>query len=283
METSGYIGEPLALKTPVKAITRQTTAANRTSSTYEWPPLRSVLPDLFAFALGLGAAWILRWQTADLVWSLWLSSLVLGYLTIISTIGGYAYLGIKVITHPEFSQKHRLTAFLAGAAAALFFLAFFSFHFCGFHAGHAGFLSLFFPIEGLPRNAFFEAFMNPVRLWKTVFHYMPIAYAGFLIPAIIAERRYVFASFIQSVKEARRVDWDGRENVQQMLQSAKGSEKSMKDPFTRPYLNVIRMHLLIFFFALCHFLKVDSFMVYAVVYSVYFFPWKAFGVGVAET
>jgi hypothetical protein len=68
-----------------------------------------------------------------------------------------------------------------------------------------------------------------------------------------------------------------------MLQSAKGSEKSMKDPFTRPYLNVIRMHLLIFFFALCHFLKVDSFMVYAVVYSVYFFPWKAFGVGVAET
>jgi hypothetical protein len=41
-----------------------------------------------------------------------------------------------------------------------------------------------------------------------------------------------------------------------------------------PYKNVIRMHLLIFFFAFCHFMKVESFLVYAVVYSVYFFPWS---------
>src|SRR5574340_751176 len=38
-----------------------------------WPPLRSVAPDLFAFLLGLGAAWILHWQASDLVWTLWLS------------------------------------------------------------------------------------------------------------------------------------------------------------------------------------------------------------------
>jgi hypothetical protein len=42
---------------------------------------------------------------------------------------------------------------------------------------------------------------------------------------------------------------------------------------TGPYKNVIRMHLLIFFFAFCHFLKVDSFPIYTVVYFVYFFPW----------
>jgi hypothetical protein len=34
------------------------------------------------------------------------------------------------------------------------------------------------------------------------------------------------------------------------------------------------MHLLIFFFAFCHILKIESFLVYAVVYSVYFFPWR---------
>jgi hypothetical protein len=34
------------------------------------------------------------------------------------------------------------------------------------------------------------------------------------------------------------------------------------------------MHLLIFFFAFCHFMKADTFLVYAVVYSVYFFPWN---------
>ena len=42
---------------------------------------------------------------------------------------------------------------------------------------------------------------------------------------------------------------------------------------SQPYFNVIRMHLLIFFF-FCYALKLHSFFVYAVVYSVYFFPWS---------
>ena len=41
--------------------------------------MRRILPDVLAFMLGLGVARWLRWPTTDLVWSLWLSSLVLGY------------------------------------------------------------------------------------------------------------------------------------------------------------------------------------------------------------
>jgi hypothetical protein len=41
-----------------------------------------------------------------------------------------------------------------------------------------------------------------------------------------------------------------------------------------PYKNVIRMHLLIFFFTAAHFAKLESFIVYGVVYAVYFFPWR---------
>jgi hypothetical protein len=41
-----------------------------------------------------------------------------------------------------------------------------------------------------------------------------------------------------------------------------------------PYLKVVRMHLLIFFFAFAHFAGLDNFAVYAVVYAVYFFPWR---------
>ena len=41
-----------------------------------------------------------------------------------------------------------------------------------------------------------------------------------------------------------------------------------------PYRNVVRMHMLIFFFAFAHFAGLDSFVVYAVVYAVYFFPWR---------
>jgi len=35
-------------------------------------------PDALAFAVGLGLAWYFRWETRDLVWSLWLSSAVIG-------------------------------------------------------------------------------------------------------------------------------------------------------------------------------------------------------------
>jgi hypothetical protein len=41
-----------------------------------------------------------------------------------------------------------------------------------------------------------------------------------------------------------------------------------------PYQKVVRMHVLIFFFGFAHFLRLDNFAVYAVVYAVYFFPWR---------
>ena len=242
---------------------------------YRWPALGRILPDGIAFAIGLGIAWIQGWKTTDLVWSLWLGSLVIGYLTIQSTIGGGIYIGIRAIFHKDTPEKDRLPAILIGGGVALFFLVFFSFHFCGFHAGHAFFLSHFFPIEGLSATDFGRAFMNPLLLWKTVFQHLLWVYGVFLIPVIIAERKYVFASFVASVKEVREgMHNHSAPNVLKLV--GKGPGKSMQDPFTRPYINVIRMHLLIFFFAFCHMLKVDSFWVYAVVYLVYFFPWKAF-------
>ena len=41
-----------------------------------------------------------------------------------------------------------------------------------------------------------------------------------------------------------------------------------------PYRNVVRLHLLIFFFAGAYAAKLNSFIIYAVVYAVYFFPWR---------
>ena len=41
-----------------------------------------------------------------------------------------------------------------------------------------------------------------------------------------------------------------------------------------PYRNVVRMHMLIFFFAFAHAAGLESFPVYAVVYAAYFFPWR---------
>ena len=235
----------------------------------EKPYFLTILPDFLAFGMGLALAYFLKWETKDLVWSLWLGSLVLGYLTILSVIFAGAVVGIRALRRKEFEKKQRLPAILLGTAAGLFFLGFFSIHFCGFHAGHSVFLNQFFPLAGVPSEGFGQAFMNPPLLWFYVFKHLIQPYGLFLIPALIAERNHVFLPLIKACKASEV-------SPNTLFQPAKkeGANNPVGDLMAGPYKNVIRMHLLIFFFAFCHFMKVDSFLVYAVVYSVYFFPWS---------
>lgn len=236
--------------------------------------IRRVSPNIVAFGIGLGIAWLLEWETADLVWSLWLCSLTLGYLTILSALGGGAYVGWHLIRHEDFQKKHLIPAILAGTGMGLFLLGFFSLHFCGFHAGHSVFLNQFFPIDGMPKDGFGDAFMNPFLLWTLVLKHLAQPYGVFLIPALIVERKHVFSALIKAIHIVR----DGINVKSSENGSVKASGKNTAPEFFgtamgRPYLNVVRMHVLIFFFAFCHFLGIDSFAVYAVVYFVYFFPW----------
>jgi len=241
------------------------------------PFIRRVLPDIVAFGIGLGIAYLLKWETTDLVWSLWLCSLVLGYLTLLSTIGGGAYIGICAVRHKDFKKEHRKKAILIGTAVGLFFLGFFSIHFCGFHAGHSAFLGGFFPVEGMPNDGFGSAFSNPPLLWFLVFKHLMKPYGIFLVPAIIAERKHVFRSLFSAVRAVRRgMTPDGPVESRRYDEPERKDSHPIGDAMARPYVNVVRMHMLIFFFGFCHALKIDNFLVYAVVYSVYFFPWSEF-------
>ncbi len=236
-----------------------------------------VLPDLLAFVLGLAVAYFLKWETRDLVWSLWLGSLVLGYLTVLSTIGAGAYLGLCVLRQEGLSRRQRRVALVAGTAACVFFLTFFSFHFCGFHAGHSVFLGHFFPLEGLKSEGFIKAFMNPPLLWALVFRHLMVPYGLFLIPALIAERKVVFGPLLLAFEKAREARLaSGALQEAAACQAQSLAKQPLGELMRRPYQNVIRMHLLIFFFGFCHMAKVSSFVVYAAVYFVYFFPWGAF-------
>ncbi len=240
--------------------------------------VRDIVPDLAAFLLGLGMARFLRWETRDLVWSLWLGSLVIGYLSIISAIVAMVYGGARSMREDKaLGQKPRAALTLGGALLALFLFGFFSLHFCGFHAGHSVFLNAFFPLENGPGSmGFGAAFMNPVLLWRLAFRHLMAPYGLFLIPAIIAERHHL-------AKPIRRI-LDSSESLTEVLKplisgdtSATATRKPgnpLENAMMRPYANVVRMHLLIFFFAFSHALKLDSFLIYAVIYAVYFFPWR---------
>ena len=233
------------------------------------PNVATVLPDVAAFAVGLMAARVLGWTTTDLVWSLWLSSLTLGYLSILFAIGKGFYLGSAVVFSDGFPAEYRSKAVLGGSLVGLFVLAFFSVHFCAFHAVHAGFLSSFFPPNGVPKQVFSSVSFNPIRLLGNAFSYLMPKYGFFLVPIIISERRALFGSLRALLDAKREFGSD-----QYLTQLFKASGASTHDLFSRPYVNVVRMHVLIFFFAICHALKIDSFAVYVVVYAVYFFPWS---------
>jgi hypothetical protein len=242
----------------------------------EKPIIWRIIPDLLAFAVGLAAAYFLQWETTDLVWSLWFCSLMVGYLTILVTLGSGIYIGSHVIRHEEFPQQYRGTAIWGGGALALFFIGFFSLHFCGFHAGHSAFLGHLFPIPGMADSGFGDCFNNPFKLLYSAFVTLLPLYGIFLIPAFIAERN----NLLKPVTGAKRIvaEIQGSTGLKELKNDMEPESKKKlgADLLIGPYKNVIRMHLLIFFFGAAHFLKLDNFAVYAVVYAVYFFPWREF-------
>ncbi len=198
---------------------------------------RAAWPDALAFAAGLLIAGLAGWDTGDLIWSLWLSSLVVGY---------------AMLAWAIFSRAWGRAGEMLGG---LFLLAFFTVHFGMFHVVHSMFLGQFFPLDGMRGSGTPDYVEVVTRYWIWV----PVAF--------FAER----AAFrkppprVLNTTSVKAADIDARK-------ARDGGALMMK-----PYLNVIRLHLLIFFFAAAHALKWESFAVYAVVYAVYFFPWRLIG------
>ena len=219
--------------------------------------------DALAFCGGLALAWYGGWQTTDLVWSLWLSSLVVGYALIVWSVTiplRELLRGLATDQSSLTGPAPKLVAVGLFAAGTLFGLAFFTVHFGGFHFVHSVFLNTFFPVTGshsFPNGAVYRIVL--ARYWV----FLPLAF--------LAER----AAF-------RQVDHpppdDGSVTAAAIAQR---KARNASSGLTVPYRGVIRMHLLIFFFAFAHFAKLESFAVYAVVYAVYFFPWRLLRKGTA--
>lgn len=234
-------------------------------TTQDW---RSAWPDAAAFATVLFVAWWTRASSTDLVWSLWLSSLVVGYSIILwaivrpMAVGAVLAWRNRALVEEALTQADPRTALLLailGLVGVLFVLAFFTMHFVGFHYVHASFLWSFFPVGADYDGA------RPLQ-GAALFREVARRYWIFLPPAFLAER----SAFFRQPAPARDVS---------VTAKAIAARKTalLRQPASRlmlPYQKVIRMHLLIFFFAFAHFMRLDNFAVYAVVYAVYFFPWR---------
>jgi hypothetical protein len=209
----------------------------------------SAWPDGLAFGGGLALAWWFQWQVRDLVWSLWLSSLLVGYAMIVWRIFGPVLAVQRALVGggPSAAPAVPIGLYLLGG---LFLLAFFTVHFGMFHFVHSIFLNLFVPISTTPARGFATA---------SLYLHVLGAYWPFVPVAALAERR----AFLRPAPLLVGPRTAG---------AATGRKPG--DAFMEPYRNVIRMHVLIFFFAFAHFAKLENFFVYAIVYAAYFFPWR---------
>lgn len=218
----------------------------------------SAWPDAVALGVGLAVARWAGWSAGDLIWSLWLSSLVVGYATIVWMIGHPVFM-LTALTwrsrNEPLNGSNSLIGFVAVVfIGAAFMLAFFTVHFGGFHVVHAGFLLHFFPLD-IPGVA------NPALAGKEVYLEVFRRYWVFLPSAFLSHR---------AVFMATPLTLDAERWVKSLVKNSKKS----KGFFLAPYANVLRLHALIFFFGFAAYAGLDNFAVYAVIYLAYFFPWR---------
>ena len=219
---------------------------------------RSGWPDALAFLLGLAVARWANWSAGDLIWSLWLSSLVVGYTTIVWIIANPAII-LSVLAFRERNNPVNSTGsliffmafFLIGGALML---VFFSFHFLWFHVIQSGFLLSYFPI-------YIPGVSHPELGGKAVYYEIFRRYWVFLPSAILSHRAVFMRAPITL-------------NAERWFKSFIGDGKSTGEFLFGPYRNVMRMHVLIIVLGFAHFAKLENFAVYTVIYAVYFFPWR---------
>jgi hypothetical protein len=211
------------------------------------------LVDLLLFAASAAMAWLGRWQAGDLVWGLWLSSLIVGYglllVGILSPVvrGDPSGWGIGQSGPPPLGPVHPVSSVSSPAGlwvmrllelpVAAFLIVFFTFHFGMFHLVHGIFLSMFFPPTGAAPTGQFSALGHE-------FKQILATHWSFVVLSLISARE----AFAQA--------------------------SVAFTPFTS-YRNVIRMHLMIFFFAFAKLAHLDGRLIYLAVLFVYFYPWQA--------
>ena len=198
--------------------------------------------DALGFAIGLAVSFGLGWQTSDLLWGLWLSSLVVGFITLV----------VGVVRAPALAPGRTGRLVAAKVAAVLFF----TLHFGLFHFVHSLFLMGLFPPAGVASVS-----GNVMRYDSLGAVYGAVLHSGWpwLVAAALAERHALVRAW----------------QAAPVLGAVVVANNPLQgfDAFG-PYRNVIRMHLLIFALLFLSLAGADGAIAYVLVQAAWFFPWR---------
>lgn len=207
-------------------------------------PLRlQLLISLMSFVFIFLIALVNRWEVSDMVWSLWITSLTLGYGYLLAGITSNAISGGFSIRDSIFSKILGLAIpevinIVLLILGALFQILFFSLHFGLFHFVHSIFLNDFFPI--IDRS--FE---------------QPIDFLRFITISISSYWPVILFTLFTTLRRFQRIF---------LL--------AEKDFMKRPYINVIKIHISIFLFAGISAIGFPDWIL-LLIFVIYFFPFSA--------
>ncbi len=199
----------------------------------------NTLSELAAFVGTLTLAYLSGWSTKDLIWSLWLSSLFLGYLAV-------AARGMRRVIRPGLNAVER-TFSVAGMIGALLV---FSIHFGPFHYVYATILDLLMPLMSHPDRVYVGKLTWKGGIWFSFWETLAIAIARYW--PVAAMNAWRDRSFILSDEAA--------------------------ETNLGPYKAILRLHFLVIGLGICYGFGLDSFPVYALVFTVLYSPatiWKS--------
>jgi len=215
----------------------------RSWADHEIPLWLQLLISLISFVFIFLIALVNKWGVADMVWSLWITSLTLGYGYLLAGITSNAISG-------GFSIRDSIVSKIFGLAipevinivlllfGILFQILFFSLHFGLFHFVHSIFLNDFFPI--IDRS--FE---------------QPIDFIRFITISISLYWPVILFTLFATLRRFQRIF---------LL--------AEKDFIKRPYINVIKIHISIFLFAGISAIGFPDWIL-LLIFVIYFFPFSA--------
>lgn len=189
-----------------------------------------------AFLATVAAALAWHWQAADIVWSMWVSSIVTGYAMILVAIGSGMWRGRNLMRRDEAVAERVATPVVL--IGGLFMFAFFSVHFLMFHYGHAAFTRLFFPLADIPASGGMPGLDR--ILMVTLAAYWPVVLAS-----LVSRQEGFRAALVGNPAKA----------------------------MTLPYHYVMKNHVTIFIVAILNAMGLGNYVLYAV-FAWYYFPFE---------